>query len=191
MVDMESLHLGRPYAIMMVGIPGSGKSFFAAQFAEMFHAPYVDSLVIEKYSRDGDAAGELIGLMLGELVKTGQSFVFEGNSDSRVHRTEFARWARSKDYQPLLIWVQVDQKTALTRSLKSGSVSRDAFAAILRNFSAPHEDEKPIVISGKHTYATQARVVLAQLSKEARPQVAAPTPRPASVQPPRRNITIR
>lgn len=191
MVDMESLHLGRPYAIMMVGIPGSGKSFFAAQFAEMFHAPYVDSLIIEKYSRDGDAAGELIGLVLGELVKTGQSFIFEGNSDSRVHRTEFARWARSKNYQPLLIWVQVDQKTALTRSLKSGSVTRDAFATILRNFSAPHEDEKAIVISGKHTYATQARVVLAQLSKEARPVVVAPTPRPAGVQPPRRNITIR
>jgi gluconate kinase len=206
MVDMESLHLGRPYAIMMVGVPGSGKSFFASQFAETFHAPYVDSLAIETLSRDGDAAGELISIFLGELVKTHQSFVFEGNSDSRVRRTEFARWARAKGYQPLFIWVQADQRTALKRSLKSG-MTRDTFEAIMREFSAPHEDEKAIVISGRHTYASQARVVLAALSKDARPAQpvvvvpakptasspiqAASTPRTAMAQPPHRNVIVR
>ena len=202
---MESLHLSRPYAIMMVGVPGSGKSFFASQFAETFHAPYVDSLAIEKLSRDGEAAGELIGLMLGELVKTTQSFVFEGNSDSRVRRTEFARWARAKGYHPLFIWVQADQRTALKRSLKGG-MTRDTFAAIMREFSAPHEDEKAIVISGRHTYASQARVVLAVLSKDARPSQSISTtaantttptstqtvgPRTATVPPPRRNVIVR
>jgi len=189
---MESLHLSRPYAIMMVGIPGSGKSFFASQFAETFHAPYIDSLVIERLSRDNEAAGELIGLILGELSKTKQSFIFEGNSDSRVHRTEFVRWARSKDYQPMLVWVQTDQRTSLKRALKNGTITRDAFETVLRDFSAPHPDEKPVVISGRHTYASQARVMLAHLSREARPeQAAAPATRPASLQPTRRNITIR
>lgn len=192
---MESLHLGRPYAIMMVGIPGSGKSFFATQFAETFHTPYIDSLAVERLSKDGESAGELIGLILGELAKTKQSFIFEGNSDARVHRTEFVRWARNKGYQPLLIWVQVDHKTALKRSLKSGTVSRDAFISILRNFSTPHEDEKAVVISGKHTYASQARVVLAHLGRDARPAqppvATTPAPRPSSIQPPRRSISIR
>lgn len=206
MARMESLHLGRTYAIMMVGVPGSGKSFFASQFAEMFHAPYVDSLAIEKLSRDGEAAGELIGLFLGELVKTAQSFVFEGNSDSRVRRTEFARWARAKGYQPLFIWVQADQRTALKRSLKGG-MTRETFAAIMREFSAPHEDEKAIVISGRHTYASQAKVVLAALSRDARPAASAtgtpvkptssvapqtaPAPRSPAIQPPRRNVIVR
>jgi predicted kinase len=176
---------------MMVGIPGSGKSFFASRFAETFHAPYVDSIVIEQLSRDSAAAGELIGVLLGEIAKTKQTFVFEGNSDSRTHRTEFARWARNKGYQPVFIWVQTDQRTSLQRSLKAKSVSRDAFGEILRGFSAPHEDEKAIVISGRHTYASQARVVLAQLSKIARPQSATPAARPASVQAPRRSISIR
>ena len=191
MAGMEALHLGRPYAIMMVGIPGSGKSFFASRFAEMFHAPYIDSLAIERLSRDNDAAGELIGIVLGELVKTKQSFIFEGNSDSRAHRTELVRWARNKGYQPLLIWVQTDQRTALKRSLKQNSAARETFEAILQGFSAPHRDEKPLVISGKHTYASQARVVLAYLSKDARPQTNAPAARPAIVEPPRRNITVR
>ena len=191
MARMESLHLGRPYAVMMVGVPGSGKSFFASQFAETFHAPYVDSLVVERLSRDNAAAGELIGVILGEVVKTKQTFVFEGNSDSRTHRSEFARWARNKGYQPVFIWVQTDQRTSLQRSLKAKTLSKDAFNEILRGFSAPHEDEKAIVISGRHTYASQARVVLAQLSKIARPQTAAPAARPTGVQPPRRSITIR
>ena len=188
---MESLHLSRPYAIMMVGIPGSGKTFFASQFAETFHAPYIDSLALEQLSRDSDAAGELIGLVLAEIAKTSQSFVFEGNSDSRVRRTEFARWARNKGYQPVLIWVQTDRQTSLKRALKSGFATREVFESILRDFSPPHEDEKAIVVSGKHTYASQARVVLGYFSKETRPQAATATPRPASVQPPRRSITIR
>ncbi|MEO5949301.1 MAG: hypothetical protein ABIP74_02775, partial [Candidatus Saccharimonas sp.] len=136
--------------------------------------------------------GELIGLILGELAKTKQSFVFEGNSDSRVHRTEFVRWARSKDYQPILVWVQTDQRTSLKRALKDGTITREAFESILRNFSAPHEDEKALVISGRHTYASQARVMLAHLTKDARPETAAtPAARPATLQPTRRNITIR
>lgn len=188
---METLQLSRPHAIMMVGIPGSGKTFFASQFAETFHAPYIDSLVIERLARDSEAAGELIGTVLGEIVKTNQTFVFEGNSDSRVRRSEFTRWARSKGYQPLLIWVQTDRRTALQRALKTGSVSREGFADILQGFSAPHPDEKAIVISGRHTYASQARVVLAHLSKDARPQIAAPAQRPIASQPPRRTITIR
>ena len=192
---MESLHLSRPHAIMMVGLPGSGKSFFASQFSDTFNMPYIDTLAIEKLSRDGAAAGEMIGLVLGEIVKTKQSFIFEGNSDSRIHRTEFARWARAKGYEPLLIWVQTDPRTSLKRTLKNASMDKVGFEQVVRGFSAPHADEKPLVISGRHTYASQARVVLAYLGKQSRPSTPAVlTPRPitpAAPQPARRNIIIR
>lgn len=189
---MKSLQLNRPHAIMMVGIPGSGKSFFAQQFAETFNAPYIDSLSIEDQSKDGEAAGILISMILGELAKTGQSFVFEGNSDSRVRRTEFARWARSKGYQPMLVWVQTDASTSLGRSLKANSLTREEFASITKDFSPPHPDEKPIVISGKHTYSSQARVVLAQLARDARPDTAATVPeRRPPARPATQTITVR
>ena len=186
---MKSLHLTQPHAIMMVGIPGSGKSFFAGQFSDMFNAPYIDSLAIEARSRDGAAAGELIAMVLAEIAKTGQTFIFEGNSDSRVRRTEFSRWARERGYQPMLVWVQADQATSLSRSLKAKTLDREQFKAAIRGFSAPHPDEKPVVISGKHTYASQAKVVLGHLSKENRP-VEAKAPertRPSGG----RSITIR
>lgn len=177
---------------MMVGVPGSGKSFFAEQFAGTFNAPYIDSLILEEHSRDEQAAGALIGFVLGELTKTKSSFVFEGNSDSRVRRTEFAAWARNKGYVPLFIWVQVDMATALSRSVRSGSMNKDEFEQALRGFSAPHETEKAIVISGKHTYASQAKVVLKKLSEMNRPAVSvASAPRPAAVSPERRSVHIR
>ena len=190
---MQSLRLARPHAIMMVGIPGSGKTFFAAKFAEMFHAPYVDSLVIEALAQDSEAAGKLISIIMGEVAKCGQTFVFEGNSDSRVRRTEFFRWARSRGFQPLLIWVQTDQVTSLSRTLKNGSLNKDEFHDYLRDFSAPHPDEQAIVISGKHTFNSQLKVVLSYLSRENRAS-AEPLPKLHTAVPPRpttRPIVIR
>lgn len=189
---MKSLRLARPHAIMMVGIPGSGKSFFAQRFADTFGAPYVDSLAIEALAKDTAAAGSLIAMQVNEIAKTNQTFVFEGNSDTRVRRTEFARWARSRGYQPLIVWVQVDEATGRARTLKAQTMSESEFTAIMRDFSPPHSDEKPIVISGKHTYASQAKVVLSHLSRVARTEDEPAQPRQAvPSRPNSRTITVR
>lgn len=171
---MKSLHLTRPHAIMMVGIPGSGKTFFAKQFANMFKAPYIDSLQVEQFAKDDESAGKLIEMVVTEIVKTNQSFIFEGDMDSRARRAEFARWVRTHGYEPMMIWVQTDQATAKTRSLKANSLDAESFSDILKQFNPPHPTEAPIVISGKHTYATQARIVLKQLTKGGRPTPAQP-----------------
>ena len=188
---MKSLQLSRPHAIMMVGIPGSGKTFFAEKFAATFGAPFIDSLAIEALAKDEQSAGALIALTVGEVAKTKQTFVFEGNADSRVRRGEFARWASSRGYRPLFVWVQTDEATSRARTLKSKSLSKQEFDATLARFSPPHPDEKPIVISGKHTYASQAKVVLSHLSAEARPTE---EPKPSTIAAPRpatRSITVR
>ena len=196
LLDMESLHLTRPHAIMMVGIPGSGKTFFAEKFAETFSAPYIDSLAIETRASDAKSAGELIALLLGEITKTKQTFVFEGNSDARIRRTEFGQWARNHGYQPLFIWVQADQATSLKRSLKMKTLSKNQFKEVIQGFSAPHPDEKPVVISGKHTFASQLKVVLEHLSRDNRPATAPTVTAPARASlvtqsSPNRSITVR
>lgn len=187
---MKSLHLSRPHAIMMVGIPGSGKTFFARQFADTFHTPYIDYNEIGSRAADGGASGELTLIFLAEIAKTQQTFIFEGSSDTRANRTEFAKWARAQGYTPLFVWTQTDQATSLKRTLKANKVSRDDFADTLQDFSPPHPDEKPVVISGKHTYASQARTVLAHLGADNRPKQPDPV-RPAGPVPPKRNILIR
>lgn len=191
---MKSLQLNRPYAMMMVGIPGSGKSFFAEKFAATFAIPYIDSLVLEDHSRDEQAASKLIGFVLGELVKTDKSFIYEGNSDSRVRRTEFAAWARSKGYTPLFIWVQTDQHAALERTLRAKVMDKPTFIQTLKNYSPPHPSEKAVVISGRHTYASQAKVVLKRLGSDNRPAATSPQvqpQRPAQPAPMVRSVPVR
>ena len=191
---MKSLHLSSPHAIMLVGIPGSGKSFFASKFADTFNTPYIDSEYIESCSRDIESAHRIISSVLAEIVKTKQTFIFEGNSSSKVRRMEFARWARQHGYLPLLIWVQVDKNTAIRRSLKSKSMTREQFETELRKFTGPREDEKTIVISGKHTYASQAKAVLSYLSQGNRASASVVTPPPRIKKPEQvtaRNITIQ
>ncbi len=177
--DMKSLRLSRPHAIMMVGLPGSGKSFFARQFATTFNAPFIDSVAIEEQARDAEGAGVIITLVMDEIAKTHQTFIFEGNADTRTRRAEFAKWARALGYQPLFIWAQVDQVTSRDRTAKSKTMSQTDFEHAHRTFSAPHPDEKAVVISGKHTFASQAKVVLAHLSKETRHEA---TPQPQQIQ---------
>ncbi len=188
--DMKSLHLSRPHAIMMVGLPGSGKSFFAGQFAETFNAPYIDALTLTSYAKDVKSAMKIITNFAGQIARTGQTFIYEGDTDSRAMRTEFAQFARRNGYQPLIVWVQVDEKTAKDRTLKAGKMNEDTFESIIKTFSPPHPSEKPIVISGKHTYASQAKVILARLSKEVRARPSTAPPRPTDT-PARRTVTVR
>lgn len=181
---------------MMVGLPGSGKTFFATQFAKTFNAPFIDSLVIEQYTKDALSAGEVITVVMNEIAKTKQTFLFEGNADTRARRTEFARWARSKGYQPLFIWAQVDAVTSRDRTAKAKTMTQEEYEQAIKSFSAPHESEKPVVISGKHTYATQAKVVLHHLSKDSRSSAAqddAPATAhvPERTQPSVRSIIVR
>ena len=178
---------------MMVGLPGSGKSFFAEQFAATFNAPYIDALTLTSYAIDIKSAMKIVTNFAGQIAKTKQTFIYEGDTDSRALRAEFAQFAKSKGYSPLIIWVQVDEKTAKDRSIKADKMDGDTFNNIARNFQAPTADERPIVISGKHTYASQAKKVLSMLSREPKPSQQTPQVTERAVAQPsvRRSISVR
>ncbi len=184
---MKSLSLDSPHAIIMVGIPGSGKSYFADKFARTFGAPYISEVEVQQYAKDDEATIHLIELMIEQATRTKKSLVLEVDSGSRTHRTALASALKAVGYKPLLVWVQVDEATAKARCAKSAQRTRSDYLDATQNFSPPHPQENALVISGKHTYATQARVVLKKLSS-GRPPVAVPAPRQAAT---RGNITVR
>lgn len=161
---MKSLSLSEPHAIVMVGIPGSGKTFFAEKFAETFSAPYLEAALYRHFASDDTAAEKLFQHTLSQLAKTKQSVVLEVDTDSRTKRTELAKSLKAHGYTPLFVWVQTDMKTSAARSKKAYNMSKDEHADRVKHFSPPHDSEKPVVISGKHTYATQARMILKRLS---------------------------
>jgi predicted kinase len=192
---MKSLQLSRPHVLMMVGIPGSGKSSFAEKFAETFGAPRISFDVIRSLTLDAPAARSLMTGQLQELLKTRQTLIVDGATETRTERQDIVRTARAAGYEPLIIWVQTDPSTAKSRALKqshTGSVSTpDAFDQAFRRFTPPNATEKSVVISGKHTYATQTKVVLKKLS-EPRAAISVHSSPPARVEESnRRNITVR
>ena len=54
----------------------------------------------------------------------------------------------------LLVWVQTDSNTAMARARKMYGIKAEDYKQNLKLFSAPHDSEQPLVISGKHTFAS-------------------------------------
>lgn len=194
---MKSLSLSQPHLLVMVGIPGSGKSFFAEKFSEMFHAPYVSyDRVMDVGEGNEESAAKYMTYLLHELIKTGHTIVVDGLADTRAQRAEMKHLAAAAGYKPLFIWVQTDVATAKARALKNTKdrgrpLTPHEYDQLAAYFVPLTATEKPVVISGKHTYATQARVVLKHL---AAPRGQAPPQTPPNTRgdsPGRRNIIIR
>ncbi len=168
---MKSLSLSKPHIIVMVGVPGAGKSFFAEHFSETFSAPLVSWNNIRAelfneptYSKDEDEIVERVALhMLAQLVKTGVTVLYESNAQSQSHRQELVRTAKAAGYESIFVWVQIDATSAKSRALKNGltAVQYERYA---RQFTPLKQTDTHIVISGKHTYASQLKIVLVRLS---------------------------
>jgi predicted kinase len=183
---MKSLQLEKPHAVVTIGIQGSGKSFFAKKFADTFNAPFLDESLFIHSTKDSSTANELQRTILSEMLKTGRSIVIEQSFSTRSERTELTSVLRKAGYVPLYVWVQVDTDTAFSRSTRLTGISAEDYKASMRKFSPPHPTEKPLVISGKHTFATQAKAVLKKLSV---PRALPPSPE--RKQPTRGQIFIR
>ncbi len=161
---MKSLQLDKPHAIVIIGIQGSGKTFFAEKFADTFNAPFIEQSKFTAAARDATIADELMSSVLNETIKTGRSIVIELALASRVERASLTKLLRKVGYVPLFVWVQVDIDTAVARTNRSSGISQEEYTNNLRRFSPAHHSEHALVISGKHTFATQAKAVLKKLS---------------------------
>lgn len=191
---MKSLSLSQPHLIVITGVKGSGKTFFAEKFAETFHAPYISHDRIAKLIAEEKIIEHLITYQLEELLKTKQPIVIDGLATTRTERAELAKKAREAGYDTLLIWVQTDKDTAKSRAVRASKkqIDPDTYEQLAKRFTAPHAIEKPVVISGKHTYASQAKVVLKRLTAPRAEAISAHKTAPVRPEATaRRNITIR
>lgn len=151
----------KPYAIMIFGVPMSGKTQFASKFSQQFKAPLLN-------------LEELVGINRKSFLKlidrvsiSGQTILIEGGIDTQKQRNEINRLLTASGYTPVLIWVQTDVaavKQRLKVKLKSVEKAKKHFEERIEHLEAPADPERPIVISGKHTFSTQLKTTLAQLS---------------------------
>jgi len=174
---MKPLKLSQPYLIAMVGIPGSGKSFFADHFAKTFNASIVSGEIINSNTISQIAASEVSSYVLRELFKSNSTIIYDKDLKRRGDRQELSRLAKQAGYETLFVWVQTDTAAAKSRFVKSHKIDKstaaDLFENEYRKFTAPNSLEKHIVISGKHTYASQLKIVLTKLA-DSRPVIDSP-----------------
>ncbi|MGK2896180.1 MAG: AAA family ATPase [Candidatus Saccharimonadales bacterium] len=184
---MKSLSLQQPHAIVMLGIPGSGKTFFAEKFASTFGAPLINIDEILPLASSEKAAYALAEHQITELLKTNHSIVIEIDTATRQSRTYLSQKFKKSGYKTLFIWVQTDIDTAMARTNKQKDIPFETYRSHIERFTPPVAGENVLVISGKHTYASQVRVVLKKLSSAHTEQAVTTSVRP----PARGQIIIR
>ncbi len=171
---MKPLTPASPHVIILVGIPGAGKTAFAEHFAKTFHAPFINTAAIaHEASISIRSAVTVSEILFNELLKTKQTIIYEGPTAKRVQRIALMKHISKAGYTPLLVWVQTESIEARKRATRKQALaphSYDSFDAALYAFNAPTAAEKPIVMSGKHTYATQVKIVLKHLA-QSRPEL--------------------
>jgi predicted kinase len=179
---MDKATLSNPTVIIVIGLPGSGKSFFATQFASTFGAALVSEDKIRwmlfahhtHNESENTIVKQVAEMMASELFKTKKTFILDGGHNDKASRSALTTTAKKAGYKVLTIVVQTDMLTAEKRSAKrdarkSGDrykqpLSSDGFIALAKKYQAPLRiDKTAVVISGKHTYSTQARTVLKKM----------------------------
>lgn len=177
---MESLEPKKPHLLVVVGLPGAGKTFFAKQFGDTFGAPYVDYVHYHELTGSIELGDTVATELLGQLFRTNRTIVIEGRGETKEDRDILLKLGAAKGYEVLYIWVQTEPQTVLKRAVlgKDAPYSRSEFEAKSQVFAHLGKNEPHIVISGKHTYASQARMVLKRIANPPQaPSFKKPTPR--------------
>lgn len=164
---MKSLQLNQPHILILIGLPGSGRTTFANRFSSLFNAPYVDVKSFASVATDNDKLAEIGQKVVEQLIKTNQTIVYEGVTGSRSERQEIAKIAKDAGYTPLLVWFQVNQSVAKQRADKNSKSAHPLVREIYDTyrFTAPNNREHYVVVSGMHTYPAQAKTVLRRLTE--------------------------
>lgn len=160
---IHSPSTGGQRAILVFGVPCSGKTTFSKQFAEQFNATFYD---LDKLRDEHNLSRKFILLLIAEVARTGATLVIEGGNDTEKDRKELAEILRAEGYLPTLIWIQTDVSTVRARlknKLKSVEKAKTVYDTRIKALEAPSDAESPIVLSGKHTYPAQLKQVLTQL----------------------------
>ena len=154
----------KPRALLVFGAPCSGKSTFAEKFEKKFKlASYDLDNLVEEYG----FTYEQVLIILKQILKTRQTVIIEGGLKTEKDRIEMRNMLRDQGYEPALIWIQTDVATIRSRlksKFKSVKKAKEFYEKAIEEMEAPGENENAIILSGKHTFETQSKHVVAGLA---------------------------
>ena len=154
----------QPRALLVFGAPCSGKTTFCEKFAKKFNLAYFNLAALkEQYN----LSHKLILMLVEQLAKTNQTIIIEGELDTEKDREEIRQLFRLAGYKPYTIWIQTDVATIRLRlKMRHKSIikAKEVYDSVVGKLEAPSELENPIILSGKHTFETQVKHILAGLA---------------------------
>lgn len=182
-MERSGLSGAQPLFILVVGVPGSGRSFFARQFADSYKFFYVDtgryeSIVsslgvsnVEVHS----AVAQITDANLDQALRSFKHIIMEGPYYSAKDRDEILNRAQKAGFGTLIVWVQTDIETSECRALNrdrrriddkySLSLSEAEFKIAVKSFQNPNPNkENVVVVSGKHDFKSQGVIVLKKIA---------------------------
>lgn len=218
---MSKIILNKPVLICLYGFPGSGKSYVARNLAEIMEIAHVNSDRIRSElfqtprhdAQENAIITHLMDYMSEEFLGAGLSIVYDTNALRAAQRRKLRELARKHKAEYILIWLQVDVESAFARTQDrdrrtmddkfAAPQTRETFNRQLAGMQNP-DGEDYVVISGKHTFATQKSAIINRLYQRgliisgavqhtvAKPELVnlIPNPRSNRLDPSRRNITI-
>ncbi|MBQ3476319.1 AAA family ATPase [Candidatus Saccharibacteria bacterium] len=154
----------KPRAILVFGAPCSGKTTFAARFATKFSLAFYD---LDELKEEHKFTRKNIILILGLITRTKQTIIIEGGLDTERERSEIRSLLYNAGYDPSLVWIQTDASTIRNRlknKYHSLAKAKEAYNLAIDRIEAPSDAESPIILSGKHTFETQAKHVISGLA---------------------------
>lgn len=178
---MGKLQPTKPLLILLYGMPGSGKTFFARQLCEQIAAAHVQGDRIRDelfenptYSKEENhIVASLMAYMTSEFLQAGISVVFDTNASRLSQRRALRNLAAKAGAHPVLLWMQIDPDSAFRRAAKRDRRKQDdrysqemqpaPFRDTLASMQNPDLTEKFVVLSGKHVFNTQKNAVLRYL----------------------------
>ena len=182
-MERSGLNGTQPLFILVVGVPGSGRSFFARQFADSYKFFYVDtgryeSSLLSLSDSNSDivpVAAQITEAVLDQAVRSFKHIILEGPYYSVKEREEVLSLAQKAGFGTLIVWVQTDLETAEYRALNkdrrriddkySLSLSELEFKTAVKAFQNPNPSkENVVVVSGKHDFKSQGVIVLKKIA---------------------------
>lgn len=179
---MKKLQLTPPLLIITMGYPGSGKTYFGRQFAELYSIARLSEEVFRYelfenplFNKDeADIIERIMSYSLTEMMKTEQTIICEGSFLKLKQRKSLYELAAKNGYRTLTIWLQTDFETSANRANSRDRRSIDnkyafpvdkaTFTKIANTLERPVEKEQTVVISGKHAFRSQCLTVLRKIT---------------------------